>query len=52
MGPAKHAKRREREESRQLGGPCHNALPDIRHGRDTLLRDPALHVQKTCDNNI
>src|SRR5271165_3772412 len=32
-----------------LGGPCHIARPDIRRGRDALLRDPAWHVQKTCN---
>ena len=26
--------------------PCHIARPDIGRGRDTLLRDPAWHVQK------
>jgi hypothetical protein len=25
------------------------ARPDIRRGRDALLRDPAWHVQKTCN---
>jgi len=35
-----------------LGGPCHIARPDIGRGRDALLRDPAWHVQKTCNGNI
>jgi len=51
-GPRNTRKDAKGEESRQLGGPSHNARPDIRRGRDTLQRDPALHVQKTCDNNI
>src|SRR5271157_2176174 len=46
MGPAKHAKGDERC---VLGGPCHIARPDIGRGRDALLRDPAWHVQKTCN---
>src|SRR5271165_5708629 len=35
-----------------LGGPCDIARPDIGRGRDALLRDPAWHVQKTCNGNI
>jgi len=51
-GPRNTRKDAKGDESRELGGPCHIARPDIRRGRDTLLRDPAWHIQKTCDNNI
>src|SRR5271166_1785735 len=32
--------------------PCHIARLDIGRGRDTLPRDPALHVQKTCNGKL
>ena len=40
------------EVGQAIDRPCHIARPDIGRGRDALLRDPAWHVQKTCNGNI
>jgi hypothetical protein len=51
-GPRNTRKDAKWDERCGLGGPCHIARPDIGRGRDALLRDPAWHVQKTCNANI
>ena len=54
-GPRNTRKDAKGDERCGLGGPCHIARPDIGRGRDALrdalLRDPAWHVQKTCNGN-
>src|ERR1700674_2628447 len=51
-GPRNTRKDTKGDERCGLRGPCHIARPDIGRGRDALLRDPAWHVQKTCNGNI
>src|SRR5271165_888839 len=48
-GPRNTRKDAKGDERYGLGGPCHIARPAIGRGRDALLRDPAWHIQKTCN---
>ena len=51
-GPRNTRKDAKGDERCGLAGPGHIARPDIGQKRDALLRDPAWHVQKTCNGNI
>jgi hypothetical protein len=51
---ARETREKTRKGMRGVGWEAHVtfARPDIERGRDTLLRDPEWHVQKTCNGNI